>query len=650
MKFRLSDIEKYLKGKINWEKIANELNEKSFEAVLNNDYLDLEILPNRFSDAASFLGLAREIASITNLKLKKPKIKVKESAQKNFVKVLIQTKKCFNYFGRTIIGIKNRISPITLKETLEFYGLNSINFAVDLSNLIMLEYGTPVHLFDFDKIDGKKIFVRESREGEIFESLTGEQYKLPKGVIVISDSKKILALAGIQGSQNCAIDLTTKNIFIEAAVFDPVSIYTTSRILNLQTPASYRFERKVSAARSKEAIEALSQLIKEELGGQILKGLITKGNLKNVKKISVSLDKIEKLIGRSIPLQTIINILKKIDAKIISKNKNQLIIQPPIERLDLNSEEDVIEEIVRIYGWHNLEVKLPQIQLVSKLDDNLKFEKEMRHQFIAAGFDEVMNYSFINDNDALLVKSLNLLKDNLIEVLNPISEQFKYYRPFVFINLLKNAKVNKTHFETFKIFEIGKCALEKTAYSNLGFLVYSKDWKEALEFIIGFLKYLLSKLQINANIKEVKNEAFELFGEINNFGFVGVLNKKFRQIYDLDKYVIIGELNLDNIKKHLQSFKIYKPLPKYPSIIRDISFIVAEDKIFEAIKEKIEEKIGNTILKECQIKDVYYLPEGKSFTLRLIFNSPERTLKDDEVNKFMEDIISYLKNFNVQIR
>ena len=265
MKFRIKDLQNYLRGKIDWKKVAQDLTLKSFETNLSDDILEVDILPNRYPDASSLIGLAKEISRVSGKKFFEKKIRLKETYKKinkNLVKV--RTNSCFYYFGKVILNVKNKPSPEWLKEFVEFYGFNSVNFLVDLANFVMIEYGAPLHIFDLDKIS-LPIYVRLAKKGEKFISLEDKEYELLGGEIVIADKKKILGLAGIKGGKNSAVDLQTENIFIEAAVFDPAKIYSTSRKLNLKTDASFRFERKVAPIRSLQALLRLSSLIQENL-------------------------------------------------------------------------------------------------------------------------------------------------------------------------------------------------------------------------------------------------------------------------------------------------------------------------------------------------------------------------------------------------
>ncbi len=436
MKFRIKDLQNYLRGKIDWKKVIQDLTLKSFEANFSDDILEIDILPNRYPDASSLIGLAKEISRVSGAKFFEKKVRLKESYKKidkNLVKV--QTQHCFYYFGKVILNVKNKPSPEWLKEFVEFYGFNSINFLIDLANFVMIEYGAPLHIFDLDKIDPvpeqstvqgkllnkKKIYVRLAKKGEKFVSLEDKEYKLLGGEIVIADKKKILGLAGIKGGKNSAVDLETKNIFIEAAVFDPSKIYSTSRKLNLKTDASFRFERKVAPVRSLQALLRLSSLIQENLGGEVLEGIIGEKKLKE-KIINFDIERLNKFTGINFRKEEIRKILKSLEIKIIERRPTQtkrrltqtLIWQliPPLDRLDLETEEDIIEEIIRIYDLNKIPAlyEIPPKEV--SVDPEIEFNNYLRKILTKAGYDEVHNYSFFGDKD-LINADLSILDADL---------------------------------------------------------------------------------------------------------------------------------------------------------------------------------------------------------------------------------------------
>jgi phenylalanyl-tRNA synthetase beta chain len=681
MKFRIKDLQNYLRGKIDWKKVAQDLTLKSFEANFSNDILEVDILPNRYPDASSLIGLAKEISRVSGAKFFEKKIRLKESYKKidkNLVKV--QTNHCFYYFGKVILNLKNKPSPEWLKEFVEFYGFNSINFLVDLANFVMIEYGAPLHIFDLDKIDPvpeqstvqgkllnkKKIYVRLAKKGEKFVTLEDKEYELLGGEIVIADKKKILGLAGIKGGKNSAVDLETKNIFIEAAVFDPAKIYSTSRKLNLKTDASFRFERKVAPVRSLQALLRLSSLIQENLGGEVLKGIIGEKKLKE-KIINFNLERLNKFTGINFRKEEVRKILKSLEIKInpvpesytrakhgigsrtvlgsgsgqsTVRGKNILRLIPPLDRLDLETEEDIIEEIIRIYDLNKIpafyEIPPKEVGIASEIE----FNNYLRKILTKAGYDEVHSYSFFSDKD------LNISPEKFaIEVLNPISENYKYFHTSLIPNLLKSVHLNQFYFKEIRIFEISKVAhWEKEKIKeeyHLGISFAFKDSEEILKELKGVLRFLEEELKINFDFKEISQNQAEILINKEGVGFFALIPKKVLENYDIDLEVGVIEINVEKLRKYQKLIKEFKPWPVFPSIVRDLSFFVDEKIKFSEIEKEIKKQKFN-FLKEISLIDIYFT-DKKSMTLRFIFNHPQRSLKDEEVNLEMRKIEEFLK-------
>ncbi len=650
MKFRVKDLENYLSRKLNWQKVSQELTLRSFETNFNDGILEIDILPNRYPDASSLIGLAKEISALANNKIKLPKIALKESSKlaKNYFKVINQTKFAPYYFGRIILNLKNQKSPDWLKEFVEFYGFNSINFLVDLSNFVMIEYGAPLHIFDLDKIKNR-IVVRTAKKGEKFISLDNKEYILNGEEIVIADQEKILGLAGIKGSKTAEIDLDTKNIFIEAAVFDPTKIYIISRKLNLKTDASFRFERKVSPYRSLLALERLSSLIQKNLGGEILKGVFGYQKLKP-KKIKFNFEKVEKFSGLKLNKKEVEKILKSLDFKLLNK---EIIV--PLDRLDINTEEDLIEEILRIYDLNKITSIYEFQQREIYIDPILEFNDYLRKLLIKAGYNEAHNYSFIGEKEKEIFK--DVISSKLVEVLNPISENFKYFQPTLMINLLKSVEQNQFHFKEIRLFEISKVAFYDKQINenyNLGIIFAFRNGEEILREIKGILKLLEKDFNANVKLKESKgNNVFNIWGEIyiedKEIGIFGLIRKKVLEEFSIDLNCGILEINIEELKKYSSFKKEFKPWPAFAVIQRDISFFVDEKIKFETIKKEIE-KLNISYLKEINLIDVYFSIR-KSLTIRLTFSHPQRNLKEDEVEEEISKIINYLKNkFQIELR
>ncbi len=651
MKFRIQDLQNYLKRKIDKEKITEILTMKAFETNIEENVLDIDILPNRFADSGSLIGMAKEIALLTKNKIIAPQIRIKETNKNIFqlVKVINRSSQTPFYFGRVILNIKNKPSPPWLKEFVEFYGLNSVNLVVDLANFVMIEYNAPLHIFDLDKIysvknsSPKEIIIRESKRGEKFFSLDKKEYELPQNAILITDKKNILALAGIKGSKFAEVDLNTKNIFIEAAIFNPEAIYQISRNLNLITEASYRFERKIIPQRTLKALERISSLIQSLADGDICKGkiMIKKSNFfsKNIPKINH--ERLKKYLGIDLSKKEIDSYVKKIDN----------------ERLDINSEEDIYEEIGRLYGFDNIPKKFNYSPHPSYLDNKIEFNYLLKDCLIKLNFSEVYFYSFIGEKDAEIFAELAKEK---IFLSNPISENYKYYQFSLLPNLVKAIAFNQKRYREIKIFNLSKTAerVNEEKY-KLAIVCASKNREETLKEIKSVFNYLMKKLNIKTN-QVFKKEKFD-FSNIacsislknEKIGIMGLFSQKIETIYDLDLSVAFLEIDLEKLINFYQPYSEFVYWGDYPEITRDISFLVGKTLDTKYIIENIK-KLKLLNFKNIELLDIYFPKEDshkKSITLRLIFQNPKKTLKDEEVEKEINKITKTLKeSFKAEIR
>jgi len=674
MKFRLKDLEELLTKKPNWRTVVNLLNKKSFETILENQYLEVDILPNRFADAGNILGLAKEISALTGIKLKPLKFNFKEINKKysDFVKIECKTYKCLNYFGRVILDVKNSPSPKWLQEFLESYGLNSVNLLVDLSNYVMIKFGAPLHIFDLDKIEKQTIIIREAKDKEIFTSLKEIDYKLPKGAIVISDPKKVLALAGIQGAKSAEVTLDTKNIFIEAAIFDPAIIYRTSRELNLQTEASYRFERRVSDINTLRALEYLAYLIYKFAKGKVTKKYFQLKPLEKPKKILLRYQKIFDYLGFEIDKKEIDRILKAIGCSLIKKTSNYIYVTIPLERLDLIEEIDLVEEVIRIFGYDKVKIKFPTVHKIPSLNENYQFVNVLKKDLKEIGLNEVLTYNFIDDEDLNnFIRFFKEFYQEPIEILNPVSNLYRYYRPFIFINHIKVINKNLGLYNWLRtkniyLFEIGRVGgwINKkiTERDALCITITSEDLDKVLidgKSILNYIANSLGLKKFHITPSKYPKDEFDIFGYIhteeeNILGFIGLINKNILNKYNVEQPVLIIEMQVSNLMKYYKEEKFYQHIPIYPAIFRDISIIVPEYIQSDIIENEIYE-VAKDLLEDIELFDIYQGPplkeNEKSIAYHLIFRSPERTLTEEEVNNIMQQIIKRLKEkFGIILR
>ena len=615
---------------------------------------DIDVLPDRAHDCFSHLGIAKEISAILKIPLKseeQPKLKTLNREPGNFLSLEVQEPElCRRYIAAVMLGIKVKPSPDWMQERLLSVGQKPINNIVDCANYVMLEMGQPLHAFDMDKLNPVKIIVRKAAKGEKITTLDNKDFKLDEDMLVIADYKVPLAIAGIKGGKKAEIDKKTKNIIIESANFEPSNIRRTSQKLGLRTGASTGFENEISPEIALSAVKRAMTLIQETAGGEIIAEK-TDFYPKKFKapKISFDIKDVQKLLGFLIPEKEIVSILKRLGFA-AKKTKGELSVSTPAERLDLNRKEDIIEEIARIYGYGKIPSQVPEGLLASAArNNNYFYESIIRDILVGAGFYEVYNYSFASTGE--------------IEIQNPIAGDKKFLRMNLLDGLKDNVRQNFKYFNEVKIFEIGKVFEKSESPLNAkagvteknmlaGVVAYKNLKMKTEEFyeIKGSIEMLLSRLGISdfwfddsPRTETVKADKLLKLAEIKiGNASIGFVDENAFEI-DLEKLISLATEEIE-----------YRPVSKYPAVIRDIAVLVPlETKMIEVL-DIIENTAGNLLI-DTDLFDIYEGEElkesRKNFAFHLIFQSPEKTLNDKEVNALMDKIIKAVNaNPNWEVR
>lgn len=596
---------------LNTEKIIREGDDVIFE---------FEITPNR-PDLLSVIGIAREIAAIENTKIKIPKL-FENLKPKKKLPIKIVTSGSINprFTGIIIDGIAVKESPDWLKEKLIKTGQRSINNIVDITNYVMLELGNPLHAFDYKKIKGSVMTVHQAKGGEKFTSVDKVSYHLPKGAVIISDSEKIIDLCGIKGELNSGTFEDTTAIFIRVPVEIPVLIRKTTTSLSLRSEASSIFERGVNAGGTIDALKRCVELILDIAGGEISSELL---DIKKEDflpwKVKFGIERLNKILGISISEKEILGILQRLNLNPYKKSKDIIEVTVPTYRNDLKIEEDIIEEVARLYGYNKFPKTIPQGQIPIKKIPYFKdyeIEKRIKNILVASNFSEISTYSLISEKD-LLENKIN--PDKTLRVDNPVSREFEYLRPSLIPNLKKALIQNKPSFDKINLFELGKVYLG----SSLG-----KTEEE----------YYLSGVSNSKSYFEIKGIIEKIFA-----GFAATDNPS-DYIEILDEGIFF-EINFTNLEKKTNLSKAYNPIPKYPPITEDIT-IVVEDKVPTG---KIIKEIQNQspIIVSVDLLDVF----ENSRTFHIIYQHKERNLTNEEVSKIREKILEALKKaFKIRIK
>ncbi|MCD6115326.1 phenylalanine--tRNA ligase subunit beta [bacterium] len=673
------------------KKLAELLTLHSFEVqeikkVDGDLVFDIDVTPNR-SDCFSHLGIARECSAFTNLKFKIPacragrqNAKLKEDKKrkiKDFIEVEVENKNdCLRYMGGVLLDVKVGESPEWIKKRLIACGVQPINNIVDIMNYTMLETGQPLHAFDLDKLKTQnpacrtgrhslklktKIIIRRAKRGEKIKTLDDKEYILDKNILVIADQEKPLAIAGIKGGKAAEITSKTKNIFIESANFAPTLIRRASRSLNLRTDASFRFEHGLDPNLAEEGLKKAVLLVQEIAEGTVAGKRIDIYSKKvKPKKIKIYLSKLEKLSGIKIPAKEVKTVLKRLNFKIIKEKGDLIEVEIPTYRQDLVIPEDLIEEILRIYGYEKINSCPPQISLTfPQKNPELSAQRKVKEILKELGFTEVYNYSFISKEDTRFFN-----KEYIVELENPVSEKFQYLRPSLLVNLLKNAKHNLKFFEAFKMFEVGKIfqkqgskILEKRTLAGI---IVGEKKEEGFFVLKGYIDSLFDSLGITDwfydEFQPRPEDMKKLFWHINKsaeikvnqekIGFLGEVSERILHHFDIRVPIYAFEMDFEKLIEFITEEKEYQEIPKFPSAVRDIALLVPMYEKTENVQKKIF-AAGGDLLIDVDLFDIYFgegLPEGKkNLAFHLIFQAKDRTLSSEEIDNLMKKIIYSLE-------
>ena len=638
---------------------------------LSDTILDVSITPNR-SDCLSMIGIAREVAAITGEKIKIPVGRIKESMEEVSLQTsvtIIDADLCQRYTARLITNVNVGSSPAWMKTKLESAGIRSINNVVDVTNFVMLEMGQPLHAFDFSFLDQGKIIVRKSRDDEEFASLDGKTRKLPADTLLICDGVKPVAIGGIMGGLNSEVKDDTKFVLLESAYFNPVSIRRSARKLAMPTDASFRFERGIDPEGVIRALDRAAQLIADFSGGNIYKNCIDEYPQKVpiVKDIPLRLSRIMQLTGTEIGEQEVIEILQSIGMTVVNAGKDNYLVTPPTFRLDIKREIDLIEEVIRIYGYDRVPVKLPNVAAIEMASNpRMDLEDKIRHILIGTGYSEVVNYSFVTPEfvDYLCLPE-NDERRRLVRIKNPLVEDQSVMRTTMVFGLLDTMKKNNNNGSLdLKIFEMGcvfinrkadelpeeknmlACLLTGATTDNLWGNKINADFydlKGCLENI--FYDFKLSKCSYRSSISEPflhPGKSCGIYiGEVS-VGYMGQVHPDVMDKMDLKNNAYVLEINLDILANQVSSDISYKEISKFPAVTRDVAFLIPAEmetnNMVDIVLRQSEE-----LLENVAIFDIYVgkgIAEGmKSLGLRFSYRAPDRTLTDVEVNSIHDKIV-----------
>lgn len=637
---------------------------------LDDTVLEIDITPNR-ADCLGLVNLAREVAAITGGRLRLPPYEVDsvpEPAREAATVTIEAPDLCARYVAAIIRGVTIGPSPSWMQRRLRAAGMRPINNVVDITNYVMLELGQPLHAFDYHRLQGPQIVVRRARPGEKLRTLDGVERLLVPETLVIADARRAVAIAGIMGGEETEISEATRWILLESANFSPASIRRTSRTLGLRSEASLRFERGIDLELAPRAAYRAARLMRELAGGEVLAGLIDCGEKSRpAVTIDLNLKRLNSLLGLELTRAEVKEYLGRLG--LVPEERGETFsVSIPSYRADLRLEEDLVEEVARLYGYERIPAIFPPfITAEAKQEPRQQFFSGCRHFLAAVGFQEVITYSFIGPRawERLRLPPGHPWRQ-VVSLRNPLGEEQSIMRPTLVPGLLQAAAENASwRNEAMRLFEVGKVFLPQADQPlpreewRLAALVAGEerkgwDWPGySLDFF--YLKGVLAafldhwglgngvSLRAEAALPALHpgRQARVRLGE-REVGWIGELHPEVREDYGLPERASLLELDLETLWSLAAGVtRTYQPWARYPAVARDIAVVVPRELSHETVVRSIM-RAGGELLREVRLFDLYQgepVPAGyKSLAYRLVFQSADHTLRETEINALYEAI------------
>lgn len=630
--------------------------------LLRETIIEISLTPN-LGHCMSILGIAREIGAMIGVKAVRPTFKLKETSTttiKEAISVTIENaKSCYRYASRCIRNVQVGPSPLWIKKRLEAAGIRSINNIVDATNYVMLSSGQPMHAFDYEKISGKTLSIRETEESLSFKTLEGEKRTIPPGTLMIYDKIKPLAIAGVMGGEESEVQKTTRHILLESAQFNPSLIRKTSKELNLRSESSIRFERGIDPEGVVKALDEAAFLIEQLANGEIVEGLIDiapKMHKKN--KLKCRTKRVNQILGTTLSISEIESCFNRLEMEVKELDEETLDVTVPSYRNDIHLEIDLIEEIARIYGYNNIQKRKKAIVL-SHLPHAPMYliEQEIRMLLLREGLQEFLTCDLISPKlfESTLEKPFS--QEAAIHVLHPSSIDQSILRTSLLPGLLQAIKHNFDHKnDDLSAFEIGRIHFKDGNHfkerTTAAILMTGKrcphHWEgknETLDFfdLKGILENILQSFGIaSPTFSPSKLENFhpgkQAMIEVNSMqiAVLGEVHPSCLEKFDIEKQVYFAQLDLHDLHELKGGFKQMTPLPQFPGSDRDWTITIKKKTAIESVLSLIR-NFKSKLLKEVYLLDLYESEkigkDRKSITLRLIYRSDQKTLKQKQVEK-----------------
>ncbi len=654
---------------------------------IKSDYvLEVDITPNR-ADACSHYGVARDLyAYLTQRGIKttlhKPSVddfKV-DNHDLDINVTIVNSEACPRYAGITIKGVTVKESPEWLQNDLRMIGLRPINNIVDITNYILFAYGHPMHCFDADKIKGNQVIVKCMAEGTPFVTLDGVERKLSSRDLMICNAKEPMCIGGVFGGLESGTTEETKNVFLESAYFHPTWIRKTARRHGLSTDASFRYERGIDPNNTIYILKLAAMMVKELAGGEI------SSEIKDVSckdfppfRVELAYQRVNDLIGKNIPAETVKSIVNSLEMEIVEETAEGLTLDVPQYRVDVQRDCDVIEDILRIYGYNNVEIPTTlksSLVAETETDKSNKLQNLVAEQLVGAGFNEIMNNSLTKA--AYYDNLTSYPAQNLVRLMNPLSSDLNVMRETLLFGGLETIARNVNHKNPdLKLFEFGNCYYYREEKRNeekalapysesyhLGLWLTGKDkqgsWIHADEennayMLKAYVENILGRMGLRMRDLTIENLSTDIYASAiviktqggKRLAMIGTVTRKLLKLFDIDNAVYFADINWIEVMRSIRSLKVsFKELPKFPAVRRDLALLVDKSVQFAQI-EKLAFDADRKLVKSVNLFDVYegkHLEPGKkSYAISITLQDESQTLNDKVIDKVMQKIIKSLE-------
>ncbi|MBI3626485.1 phenylalanine--tRNA ligase subunit beta [Candidatus Uhrbacteria bacterium] len=658
------------KGVLDFKGHDLKIGESLAKALQLDDYVyDMEITSNR-PDVLGIVGLAREAAVVGKGKfLYKEAPLPKHGKEKLPLKIeLTEKKACLKYTAVVLSGVKLGSSPWWLQKRLRQAGIRPINNIVDITNCVMTEHGKPMHAFDYDKLSGQQINIRFAKPGETLQAMDGKTYNFKKSHLIMADANGPIEIAGLMGGNSSGIGQETTRIVLLSATFDPLMIRRAARDLNLHSDASSRFEKGLHPMSCLPTLKRGIELAQDLAGAKLASQVFDLGE-KNYRpaKIKLETQTVSDQMGVTLAPAQIKKILSSLGFNVTGSAKTLTVTVPWWRAGDVAMDRDLVEEVARIYGYHNLPSQLPEGKLSAALPDpQLKWESEIKRQLAAVGPTEIYSYSFISEK---MLAGFGLKPDSTLKLHNPLNEEMVYMRPTLLPSLLQVVAQNEGFYPEQSLFELANVYLSAGMANlpdetpRLAGALTGKDWSALFYRGKGVLEYLFVQLGLKLDQVKwqeskadcwIKNRSADIFYGEQQLGSMGFFRPEVLHSAKVKSTCLVWELDAKLLSSKANDLKSYAALPKFPSVKLDLALVVKQNATWAQVAGLVKE-VGQTYIESIEVFDVYQgkgVPEdSKSLAFHITYRDPQKTLSMEEVQQLHQKIVKNLQTkLGAQVR